>query len=78
MQIGIANNPLENFSASNFEQCFNVTIIDDTAFEDEEEFTVAAFFQQIGTPDPVTVSPDRVTIQIKPSDGKIPVRHVDS
>ena len=55
---------------STHRQCFNVTIIDDEALEDTENFSLNLTLAG-GSTVPVVVSPDVSTVEIIDNDGKI-------
>ncbi len=73
-EITFNNDPLTVFSAATAQQCFDVTIFDDTVTERTERFTVVATLDPPNTP-AVVVSPDTVTIEIRDNEGK-PAREI--
>ena len=76
MEIDTSNNPLEAFTSdpSTHRQCFNVTIIDDRALEDTENFSFELILAGgiTGGPNvPVIVQPDVSIVEIIDNDCKI-------
>jgi hypothetical protein len=65
-----SNNPLVAFTSdpSTHRQCFNVTIIDDEALEDTENFFLDLTLDANRTV-PVVVSPDSAQVNIIDNDG---------
>ena len=70
-EITASNNPLVPFTSdpSTHRQCFNVTIIDDGALEDTENFFLSLSLIE-GSSIPVIVSPDISEVEIIDGDGK--------
>ena len=70
VQITASNNPLVPFTSdpSTYRQCFNVTIIDDRALEDTEDFFLSLTIAENSTI-PVVVIPDTLQVEIVDNDG---------